>query len=72
MGRYEDCLNTDNFRYILATVPKAFPIPMVMGFCVPDVCTVQDFNNFKSYLVTSINYMIPEVFAGIKGFDINI
>jgi hypothetical protein len=51
-------------------VPKAFPIPMVLGLCVPDVCTVSDFNNFKSYLVTAINAMIPQLFEGIKGFDL--
>ncbi len=72
LGRYEDCLNLTSYRYILATVPKAFPIPMVLGMCVPEVCTVQDFNNFKSYLVTAINLLIPEVFQGIKGFDLHI
>ena len=40
LGRYEDCLNTKGFRYILASVPKAFPIAMSLGMCVPDVCTV--------------------------------
>jgi Ca2+/H+ antiporter len=53
-------------------VPKAFPIPMVLGMCVPEVCTVSDFNNFKSYLVTAINAMIPQLFQGIKGFNLNI
>ena len=37
LGRYEDCLNIKDkeFRYILASVPKAFPIPMNLGICVP-------------------------------------
>ena len=70
LGRYEDCLNTTGFRYILATVPKALPIPMSVGLCVPDVCSVQDFNNFKSYLVQTANALIPELFAGVKGFDL--
>lgn len=72
LGRYEDCLNLSGFRYILATVPKAFPIPMALGMCVPDVCTVQDFNGFKVYLVQAINLLIPEVFANLKGFDLKI
>ena len=40
LGRYEDCLNEKGFRYILASVPKALPIPMSVGLCVPDVCSV--------------------------------
>ena len=40
LGRYEDCLNTTGFRYILATVAHALPIPMSVGLCVPLVCTV--------------------------------
>jgi hypothetical protein len=60
----------DGFRYILATVQQAFPIPMSVGMCVPDVCTVQDFNNFKSYLVQALNAIIPELFEGVKGFDL--
>lgn len=70
LGRYEDCLNTTGFRYVLATVPHALPIPMSLGLCVPDVCTVQDFNNFKSYLVGAANALIPDLFAGVKGFDL--
>ena len=69
LGRYEDCYSTDGFRYILATVPRAFPIPMSVGLCVPDACTVQDFNNFKGYMVDAINSLIPELFEGVKGFD---
>ena len=45
---------------------------MVLGMCIPDVCTVQDFNNFKPYLVLSINKVIPELFRGIKGFDLRV
>lgn len=51
LGRYYDCLNATGFRYILATVPRALPIGISVGMCVPEVCTVQDFNNFKSYIV---------------------
>jgi hypothetical protein len=76
LGRYEDCYEQtsdegrEHYRYILATVPKAFPIPMSVGLCVPSVCTVQDFNNFKSYIVVAINALIPELFYGVKGFDL--
>jgi hypothetical protein len=31
---------------------------------------VQDFNNFKDYLITAINSLIPELFQGVKGFDL--
>ena len=70
LGRYEDCLKTrSGYRYILASVPHALPIGVSVGLCVPQVCTVQDFNNFKSYIVQAINALIPELFAGVKGFD---
>lgn len=72
LGRYEDCLNTTGFRYILATVAHALPIPMSVGLCVPLVCTVQDFNNFKGYLVSAVNALIPDLFAGVKGFDLSM
>lgn len=66
LGRYEDCLELknyeDGFRYIVGTVSKAFHIPMSLGLCLPKVCTVQDFNNFKPYLVEEINKYIPEIF----------
>lgn len=66
LGRFEDCLDigvaTDEFRYILGTIPKAFPIPMSLGICVPTICTVQDFNNYKPYIIESINTIIPELF----------
>jgi hypothetical protein len=71
LGRYEDCENMTDFRYILATVATVFPIPISLGLCVPIVCTVKDFNSFKPFLVTSINDIIYEEFAGIKGFDTN-
>lgn len=74
LGRYEDCLKLEDeeFRYVLAAVPKAFPIPMMVGLCVPSVCTIQEFNNYKPYLVNSINRWIPEIFQGIKGFDLSM
>lgn len=72
LGRYEDCLNLTNYNYILATVPKAFPIPMSLGICVPSVCKVQDFNAFRAYLVQMVNQLIPELFTGIKGFDLHL
>jgi hypothetical protein len=58
-----------DFRYILASVPSVFPIPISVGLCVPSECTAQDFAGFKSFLVPAINDIIPELFQGIKGFD---
>lgn len=69
LGRYEDCHNNTDFHYILATIPLAFPIPMSVGLCVPKLCTVTDFDDFKSHLIPMLNKLIPEVFEGIKGFD---
>ncbi|CDW85999.1 UNKNOWN [Stylonychia lemnae] len=72
LGRYEDCLNVTDFHYILASVPKAFPIPMSIGLCVPKICKTSDFNSYKTFLVAELNQIIPNVFEGIKGFDLNI
>lgn len=69
LGRYYDCLEAQGFRYILVTIPHALPIPVSVGVCIPEVCTVADFNNFKSYLVQTINSILPEFFEGVKGFN---
>lgn len=69
LGRYYDCLDAQGFRYILATIPHALPIQVSVGVCIPEVCTVADFNNFKSYLVQAINSILPEFFEGVKGFN---
>lgn len=68
-GRYEDCLNITDYYYILVTMPKAFPIPISIGLCLPNKCTKKDVENFKPYMLDFINGAIPEVFDGIKGFD---
>ena len=38
LGRYDDCLLINGFHYILASIPKALPIPMAVGMCIPDIC----------------------------------
>ncbi len=35
LGRYDDCKNNSDFRYLLASVQNVFPIPMSVGLCVP-------------------------------------
>lgn len=69
-GRYEDCLNISDYSYILISVPKVFPIPMSIGLCLPDACTIEDLNEFKPFLVQSLNYIVPTAFEGIKGFNL--
>ena len=72
LGRYEDCLNVTDFHYILASVPRAFPIPMSIGLCIPNVCKASDFDTYKPFLVSGLNKIIPYVFEGIKGFDLKL
>ena len=73
LGRYEDCTyEVPGFHYILVTVPRGLPIPVSMGLCVPQVCTIADFNEFKPYMISAVNGLLPELFAGIKGFDVTI
>jgi hypothetical protein len=60
LGRFWDCTETgDGYRYILASIPHALPIGVSVGLCVPQVCNVNDFNNFKSYIVHAMNALIP-------------
>ena len=72
LGRFEECLNLTDYYYVLMSIPKAFPIPMSIGVCMPKVCSLSDFENFKPYFVNFINAAIPDVFAGIKGFDLSL
>lgn len=71
LGRFEDCSNYTDFSYILASVPNAFPIPMSVGMCVPAICTISDYNNLKPSIVASINEAIPDLFKGVKGFNLD-
>lgn len=52
-------------------MPRGLPIPVSVGLCVPQACTIQDFNEFKPYMVSAVNGLLPELFAGIKGFDVS-
>jgi len=70
-GRYQACLGTERFHYILATVPHAWPIPVSLGLCVPLECKVADFEEFKPVIVQGLNAAIPVLFKGIKGVDPN-
>lgn len=36
---------------------------------MPEVCRIEDFMDYKSYIVKSINAGIPIIFKGIKGMD---
>lgn len=63
-------MNLTDYYYVLVSVPKVFPIPMSLGVCSPKNCSIRDFNYFKPYMVKFINGAIPEVFEGVKGFDI--
>lgn len=64
LGRFEDCMriNDGDYGYILVSVPHAFPIPIMLGLCMPKVCSVSEFNVFKPYFVNALNQFIPEIF----------
>ena len=40
LGRYDHCVSLPHYKYILATIPKALPISLNLGLCVPNNCTV--------------------------------
>jgi hypothetical protein len=56
---------------MLASVMKAFPMPIMIGLCLPKVCTVENMNEYKVVIVTTFNKAIYTVFKDIKGFDRN-
>jgi hypothetical protein len=35
------------------------------------VCTIADFNEFKPYMISAVNGLLPELFAGVKGYDMS-
>lgn len=69
LGRYDDCLRIPDFHYILASIPKALPIPMALGMCVPSNCSVSDFITFKPFLIEALNGIILNLFDDVKGFN---
>jgi len=68
-GRFSDCTEIHHFNYFMAAVLKKFPIPMSMGVCVPAVCTLDDLNDFKPYMVKILNGAIFNIFKDVKGFN---
>ena len=66
-GRYEQCLNTEGLTYFLITIPKFWSIPISLGLCLPDVCRIDDLEDFKMSIVDSVNAAVPIAFRGIKG-----
>ena len=38
-GRYEDCMEKDDFKFYMATILQRFHIPMSIGLCLPKECT---------------------------------
>lgn len=70
-GRYQDCESIHHFNFYMATVLKRWPIPMVIGLCLPRECTIEDLNEFKPFLVSAVNGAVPNLFEEVKGFDPN-
>jgi hypothetical protein len=60
-------LNTEGLTYFLITIPKFWSIPISLGLCLPDVCRIEDLEDFKMSIVDSVNAAAPIVFRGIKG-----
>ena len=69
MGRYDDCLQIPDFHYILASIPKALPIPMALGLCIPTYCTIADFDALKPNIIEALNGIIIDLFDDVKGFN---
>jgi hypothetical protein len=53
----------------MVAVPHFWRIPISLGLCVPSVCRIEDFEDYKAYVVKAINAALPTVFRDIKGID---
>ena len=42
---------------------------MSMGICVPAVCSLDDLNDFKPYMIKIFNGVIFNLFEDVKGFN---
>jgi len=62
-------MKTPGLTYLLISIPKFWQIPVSLGLCVPDVCRIEDLEDFKPSIVKSINAAEPVVFRGIKGLN---
>ena len=56
-GRFEECESMPDFNYILGVVNtgKKLANPLSWGLCMPIVCKDFDLNEYKSYIVETIN-----------------
>lgn len=70
-GRYRDCLETNHqqMSYFLVSILDRFPVPLSIGFCLPQPCGVDDLEAFKPTLVSSIKSTLPYLFEDVKGFE---
>lgn len=68
-GRFDDCKEIHNFNYYMATVLHKFPLPLAFGFCLPFQCQLQDLEDFKPFLLSVLNGVIPNLFEQVKGFS---
>ena len=53
-GRYQDCVELHKMNYYLVSVLDKFPVPMSMGLCLPRVCSIEDVENFKPFLLKGV------------------
>jgi hypothetical protein len=41
-GRYRDCSTKHKMNYYLVSVLDKFPVPMGVGLCLPEQCSLED------------------------------
>ena len=68
-GRFHDCKHVHNMNYYLVSILDKFPVPMAVGLCLPQECSLSDVESFKPTLLNGIESVMPNMLEQVKGFD---
>ena len=56
-------------RYFLLSILEKIPVPLSLGLCLPQPCSIKDVEDFKPKLVEIISSSLPYLFEEVRGFE---
>jgi len=56
-------------NYYLVSILDKFPVPLAIGLCLPQDCSIEDVEGFKPTLLKTIQAVMPNMIEDVKGFD---
>ena len=56
-------------NYFLVSILDKFPVPMAVGLCLPQECSLADVNEFKPTLLKAIQAALPNMMEEVRGFE---